>query len=69
MVSTKPSLKGFTRAISNLVEEDSLPIRRTKEVFNLKAYKLLAKSGYDFKKSSAIGATLLGLHGKEVSWA
>ena len=49
VASTKPPLKGFTRAMSNLVEEDSLPIRRTEEGFDPKAYKLLAKSGYDSK--------------------
>ena len=55
VASTKPPLKGFTRAMSNLVEEDSLPIRRTEEGFDPKAYKLLAKSGYDFKNPSQLG--------------
>ena len=49
VASTKPPLKGFTRATRNLVEEDSLPVKRTEEGFNPKAYKLLAKSGYDFQ--------------------
>ena len=49
VASTKPSLKGFTRATRSLVEEDSLPVKRTEEGFDPKAYKLLAKSGYDFK--------------------
>ena len=53
--SIKPPLKGFTRAMSNLVEEDSLPIRRTEEGFDPKAYKLLAKSGYDFKNPPQLG--------------
>ena len=49
VASTKPLLKGFTRVTRNLVEEDSLPVRRKKQGFNLKAYKLLVKSSYDFK--------------------
>ena len=49
MGSTMPPLKGFTRATCNLVEEDSLPVRRTEEGFDPKAYKLLAKLGYDFQ--------------------
>ena len=69
VASTKPPLKGFTRAMSNLVEEDSLPIKRTEEGFDPKAYKLLAKSGYDFKNPLQFGATLLKLRGREVSWA
>ena len=32
-------------------KEDSLPIRRTEEGFDPKAYKLLAKSSYDFKNT------------------
>ena len=55
VVSTKPPLKGFTRAMSNLVEEDSLPVRRTEEGFDPKAYKLLAKSGYNFKNPPQLG--------------
>ena len=55
VASIKPPLKGFTRAMSNLVEEDSLPFRRTEEGFDLKAYKLLAKSGYDFKNPLQLG--------------
>ena len=49
VASTKLPLKGFIRATCNLVEEDSLPVRRIEEGFDPKAYKLLAKSGYDFK--------------------
>ena len=55
VMSTKPPLKGFTRAMSNLVEEDSLPTRRTEEGFDPKAYKLLAKLGYDFKNPPQLG--------------
>ena len=55
VASTKAPLKGFTRATCNLVEEDSLPIRRTKEGFDPKAYKVLAKSGYDFQNPPQLG--------------
>ena len=55
VASTKPLLKGFTRVTRNLVEEDSLPVRRKKQGFNLKAYKLLAKSSYDFKNPPQLG--------------
>ena len=55
VASTKPLLKGFTRATRNLVKEDLLPAKRTKEGFNPKAYKLLAKSGYDFKNPPQLG--------------
>ena len=36
VASTKPPLKGFTRATCNLVEEDSFPVRRTEEGFDPK---------------------------------
>ena len=55
VASTKPLLKGFTRVTRNLVEEDSLPVKRPEEGFDPKAYKLLAKSGYDFKNSPQLG--------------
>ena len=55
VASIKPPLKGFTRATCNLVEEDSLPVKRTEEGFNPKAYKLLAKSGYDFQNPPQLG--------------
>ena len=59
MASTKPPLKGFTRATRNFVEEDSLPVRRTKEGFDPKAYKLLEKSGYDFQNPPQLGQLYL----------
>ena len=46
---------GFTRATHSLVEEDSLPVKKTEEGFDPKVYKLLAKLGYDFKNSSQLG--------------
>ena len=49
VASIKPLLKGFTRATHNLIEEDSLLVRRTEEGFDPKAWKLLAKLGYDFQ--------------------
>ena len=55
VASTKPPFKGFTRATRNLVEEDSLPVRTLDEGFDPKAYKLLAKSGYDFKNPLQLG--------------
>ena len=55
VASTKPPLKGFTRATRDLVEEDPLPIRRTKEGFDPKLYKLLAKSSYDFQNPPQLG--------------
>ena len=39
----------------NLVEEDSLLVRRIEEGFDPKAYKLLEKSGYDFKNPPQLG--------------
>ena len=55
VASTKPPLKGFTRATRNLVKEDSLLVRRIEEGFNPKAYKLLVKSGYDFQNPPQLG--------------
>ena len=55
VASIKPSLKVFTRAMHNLVEEDSLLVRRIEEGFEPKAYKLLEKSGYDFKNPPQLG--------------
>ena len=55
VASIKPSLKVFTRAMHNLVEEDSLLVRRIEEGFDPKVYKLLEKSGYDFKNPPQLG--------------
>ena len=55
VASIKPSLKVFTRAMHNLVEEDSLLVRRIEEGFDPKAYKLLEKLGYDFKNPPQLG--------------
>ena len=55
MASTKPPLKGFVKSASDSIKEGSLPNKRTKEGFNPKAYRLLAKSGYDFNNPSQLG--------------
>uniref|UniRef100_A0A2N9J4N8 Uncharacterized protein n=1 Tax=Fagus sylvatica TaxID=28930 RepID=A0A2N9J4N8_FAGSY len=48
-------LKGFVRSASDSIKEGSLPDKRTKEGFDPKAYRLLAKSGYDFNNPSQLG--------------
>lgn len=52
--STNPSplkpLNGFMRSSQSLIKHGILLSERTKEWFDLKAYRLLAKAGYDFSK-------------------
>jgi hypothetical protein len=55
VASTKPPLKGFVKSASDSIKEGSLPDKRTKEGFDPKAYRLLAKSGYDFNNPSQLG--------------
>uniref|UniRef100_A0A2N9I0X6 Uncharacterized protein n=1 Tax=Fagus sylvatica TaxID=28930 RepID=A0A2N9I0X6_FAGSY len=55
VASTKPPLKGFVRSASDSIKEGSLPDKRTNEGFDPKAYRLLAKSGYDFNNPSQLG--------------
>jgi hypothetical protein len=55
VASTKPPLKGFVKSASDSIKEGSLPNKRTKEGFDPKAYRLLAKSGYDFNNPSQLG--------------
>ena len=43
------------RSSQSLTEHDILPSERTKEWFNPKAYRLLAKVGYDFSKQGDLG--------------
>ena len=43
-------LNGFVRSSQNLTEHGILPSEWTKEWFNPKVYRLLAKAGYDFTK-------------------
>ena len=55
VASTKPPLKGFVKSTSDSIKEGSLPDKRTNEGFDLKVYRLLAKSGYDFNNPSQLG--------------
>ena len=55
VASTKPPLKGFVKSASDSIKEGSLPDKRTKEGFDPKVYRLLAKSGYDFNNPSQLG--------------
>uniref|UniRef100_A0A2N9FNB6 Uncharacterized protein n=1 Tax=Fagus sylvatica TaxID=28930 RepID=A0A2N9FNB6_FAGSY len=55
VASTKPPLKGFVKSASDSIKEGSLPDKRTNEGFDPKAYRLLAKSGYDFNNPSQLG--------------
>ena len=55
VASTKPPLKGFIKFASNSIKEGLLPDERTNEGFDPKAYRLLAKSGYDFNNPSQLG--------------
>ena len=52
---TKPPLKGFIKSASNSIKEGLLPDERTNEGFDPKAYRLLAKSGYEFNNPSQLG--------------
>ncbi|XP_030940238.1 uncharacterized protein LOC115965196 [Quercus lobata] len=62
MPSTSPTnplpskpLKGFVRSSQSPIKHVILPNERTKEWFEPKAYKLLAKAGYDFSKQEDLG--------------
>ena len=64
---SKP-LNGFVRSSQSLIEHGILPSEQTKEWFNPKAYRLLAKVGYDFSKQGDLGklipkATREKMHG------
>ena len=64
---SKP-LNRFVRSSQCLTEYGILPSERTKEWFNPKAYRLLAKAGYDFSKQGDLGklipeATREKMHG------
>ena len=48
-------LNGFVRSSQCLTEHDILSSERTKEWFDPKAYRLLAKVGYDFSKQGDLG--------------
>ena len=51
---SKP-LNGFVRSSQCLTEHVILPSEQTKEWFDPKAYRLLAKAGYDFSKQGDLG--------------
>ena len=51
---SKP-LNGFVRSSQCLTEHGILPSEQLKEWFDLKAYRLLAKAGYDFSKQRDLG--------------
>ena len=58
-------LKGFTRPSQGLiVEHGTLPTKRTKEGYDLNAYRLMAKAGYDHEKSNGLGKLILEAFGK-----
>ena len=48
-------LNGFVRSSQCLTEHGILSSERTKEWFDRKAYRLLAKVGYDFSKQGDLG--------------
>ena len=54
ILPSKP-LNGFVRSSQCLTEHGILPSEQTKEWFDLKAYRLLAKAGYDFSKQGDLG--------------
>ncbi|KAM1698838.1 hypothetical protein ACFXTH_029991 [Malus domestica] len=47
--------QGFVKALPKGVEPSFLPTKRTEEGFDLNAYKLMLKAGYDFVSSSNPG--------------
>ncbi|KAM0966920.1 hypothetical protein ACFX2C_022617 [Malus domestica] len=47
--------QGFIQPLPKRMELSSLPTKMTEEGFNLNAYKLMSKVGYDFTSSSNIG--------------
>ena len=51
---SKP-LNGVVRSSQCLIKHSILPSERTKEWFDLKAYRLLAKAGYNFSKQGDLG--------------
>ncbi|KAL4615632.1 hypothetical protein ACB092_07G140800 [Castanea dentata] len=62
---SKP-LNGFVRSSQSLTEHGILPSKRTKEWFNPKAYRLLAKAGYAFSKQGGLGKLILEAIGEKM---
>ena len=64
-ISSQP-LKGFTRPFQgSIVKHGTLPTKQTKEGFDLNAYRLMAKAGYDHEKMSGLGKLILEASRKE----
>ena len=62
---SKP-LNGFVRSSQSLSEHGILPSERMKEWFDPKAYRLLAKAGYDFSKQGDLGKLILEAIGEKM---
>ena len=62
---SKP-LNGFVRSSQSLIEHGILPSEWTKEWFDPKAYRLLAKASYDFSKQGDLGQLILEVTGEKV---
>ena len=62
---SKP-LNGFMRSSQCLTEHGILPSERAKEWFDLKAYRLLAKAGYDFSKQGDLGKLIIEATGEKM---
>ncbi|CAL2276468.1 unnamed protein product [Prunus armeniaca] len=52
---SKSSKPGFIRPSQDAARREYLSVKRTKEVFDPNAYKLMSKAGYDFGLSSSLG--------------
>ena len=61
---SKP-LNGFVRSSQCLTEHGILPSEQTKEWFDPKAYRLLAKAGYNFSKQGDIGKLIPEVTGEK----
>ena len=62
---SKP-LNGFVRSSQSLTEHGILPIVQMKEWFDPKAYRLLARVGYDFSQQGHLGKLIPEVTGKKV---
>ena len=62
---SKP-LNGFVRSSQSLIEHGILSSEQTKEWFDPKVYRLLAKAGYDFLKQGDLGKLILEVTGEKV---
>ena len=62
---SKP-LNGFVRSSQNLTGHGILLSEQTKKWFNLKAYRLLARVGYNFSKQGDLGKLIPEVTGEKV---